>query len=137
MSRLIIISNRLPFSIESQDDQIKLRQSSGGLVSALKSFFERDENEGYTERIWMGSMDGTEKEWHQIKLEGYLPKDFKVEPLFPEAKSYKNYYNGFSNSTLWPLFHYFPMLVEFKKEYFEDYRQVNQMFADRVHSSFK
>ncbi|MGZ5189563.1 MAG: bifunctional alpha,alpha-trehalose-phosphate synthase (UDP-forming)/trehalose-phosphatase [Flavisolibacter sp.] len=132
MSRLIIISNRLPFSIETQSGQITLRQSSGGLVSALKSFFEREQNDVYTERIWMGSMDCTEKEWIQIKEEGYLPDDFIVEPIFPEVKSYKNYYNGFSNSTLWPLFHYFPMLVEFKKEFFDDYRLVNQMFADRI-----
>jgi trehalose 6-phosphate synthase/phosphatase len=40
MSRLIIISSRLPYSIYKTEDEITLRQSSGGLVSALKSYFE-------------------------------------------------------------------------------------------------
>ena len=133
MSRLIIISNRLPFSIDCQDDELKVRQSSGGLVSAIKSYFERESfNDQYSERIWVGSMDCSQKDWQQVKEEGQMPDEFVIEPIFPESQSYKNFYNGFANSTLWPLFHYFPSLVDFKKEYFEDYRKVNQLFADRV-----
>jgi trehalose 6-phosphate synthase/phosphatase len=41
MSRLIIISNRLPFTIEKQGDEIVVRQSYGGLVYAIKSYFEK------------------------------------------------------------------------------------------------
>jgi trehalose 6-phosphate synthase/phosphatase len=33
---------------------------------------------------------------------------------------------------LWPLFHYFPSLVDFRKEYFEDYKKINQLFTDSV-----
>ena len=40
MGRLIIISSRLPFSLEKEGDKINLRQSSGGLVSAIKSYFD-------------------------------------------------------------------------------------------------
>ncbi len=40
MGRLIIISNRLPFSLDKDGDKPSLRQSSGGLVSAIKSYFE-------------------------------------------------------------------------------------------------
>src|SRR5581483_8953300 len=40
MGRLIIISNRLPFSLDKDGDKVSLRQSSGGLVSAIKSYFE-------------------------------------------------------------------------------------------------
>src|SRR5688500_8952574 len=132
MSRLIIISNRLPFSIDTQSDDIRLRQSSGGLVSALKSYFERTREKEYSDRIWMGSMDGTAKEWQLLKEDGQIPEDFIIEPIFPEPHTYKNFYNGFSNSTLWPLFHYFPSLVEYKKEYFEDFKKINQLFADRI-----
>ncbi len=64
MSRLIIISNRLPFSIDKHGDEVTLRQSSGGLVSALKSYFESEQNEnsGFSERIWIGSMDASEED---------------------------------------------------------------------------
>src|SRR5206468_1806996 len=40
--------------------------------------------------------------------------------------------NGFSNSTIWPLFHYFPMLTEYKKDFFEAYRNINQRFAEKI-----
>jgi trehalose 6-phosphate synthase/phosphatase len=133
MSRLIIISNRLPFSIERQNGNVSVRQSSGGLVSAIKSYFEKGEDDQqYTDRIWVGSMEANEEEWAEAKENWMLPQDFSIEPIFPDSLAYNNYYNGFSNSTLWPLFHYFPSLVEYKKEYFEDYVKINQLFADHI-----
>jgi trehalose 6-phosphate synthase/phosphatase len=131
MSRLIIISNRLPFSVDRDGDELIVRQSSGGLVSAIKSYFEREADQ-YDKRIWVGSMDATEEDWLEAKQSGNLPEDFEIEALFPDSNAYKNYYNGFSNSTLWPLFHYFPSIVEYKKEYFRDYSKVNQLFAERI-----
>jgi trehalose 6-phosphate synthase/phosphatase len=133
MSRLIIISNRLPFSVERQNGEIKVRQSSGGLVSAIKSYFEKNRSDkNYTQKIWLGSMDSSEDEWNQAVESGQLPDDFSIEPIFPDNLTYSNYYNGFSNSTLWPLLHYFPSLVEYRKEYFDDYTKINQLFADRI-----
>jgi trehalose 6-phosphate synthase/phosphatase len=138
MGRLIIISNRLPFSIERNGDGLQVRQSSGGLVSAIKSFFERQGSGGqYTERVWVGSMDSSEEDWKEAQEKRALPQDFSIVPIFPAKNCYSNFYNGFSNSTLWPLFHYFPSLVEYKKEYFEDYRKVNQLFANKVREIYQ
>ncbi len=133
MSRLIIISNRLPFAIEKEGEEIQVRQSSGGLVSAIKSYFEKTGSDtSYSERIWVGSMDASKEDWDEARRVADWPPDFSILPIFPEKNAYSNYYNGFSNSTVWPLFHYFPSLVEFKKEYFEDYRKINQLFADTI-----
>ncbi len=130
MSRLIIISNRLPFSIEKDGDEVQVRQSSGGLVSAIKSYFEKSgADTSFSERIWAGSMDASREDWEAVPE---LQADFTILPIFPDPEIYSNYYNGFSNSTVWPLFHYFPSLVEYKKEYFEDYRKINQLFADTI-----
>jgi trehalose 6-phosphate synthase/phosphatase len=65
MGRLIIISNRLPFSIDHEGDQLTLRQSSGGLVSAIKSYIESDtsKNRGFTEKLWVGVADFPQNEW--------------------------------------------------------------------------
>jgi trehalose 6-phosphate synthase/phosphatase len=41
MGRLMVVSNRLPLSIEKKGEELSIRQSSGGLVSALKSYFDR------------------------------------------------------------------------------------------------
>jgi trehalose 6-phosphate synthase/phosphatase len=77
-------------------------------------------------------MDATEEDWQQAQQTNAIDTDFKIIPVFPEKETYENYYNGFSNSTLWPLFHYFPSLVENRKEYFDAYKKINQLFADRL-----
>jgi trehalose 6-phosphate synthase/phosphatase len=134
MSRLITISNRLPFTLERTDEQVVVRQSSGGLVSAVKSYFENDQaaNDKYSERIWVGSMDASKEDWDQAQEKGAIHSCYTVVPVFPDKEVYEKYYNGFSNSTLWPLFHYFPSLVQNRKEFFEAYKKVNEQFADCV-----
>ncbi len=134
MSRLIIISNRLPFTIEKVDDGIVVRQSSGGLVSAIKSYFEKKNTDSqvYSQKIWVGSLDATEEDWQEAQQEGAVNTDFEIVPVFPKKEVYDDYYNGFSNSTLWPLFHYFPSIVENKKEYFIAYKKINQLFASKI-----
>lgn len=58
--------------------------------------------------------------------------DFTIVPIFPDKDVYNDYYNGFSNSTLWPLFHYFPSLIENKREYFTAYKKINELFAEKI-----
>lgn len=134
MARLIIISNRLPFSVDHDGDQVSIRQSSGGLVSAIKSYFESEtaKNSNITEKVWMGVADFSKEDFEKEvapKLDKY---DFTAVPLFIEKALYKDFYNGFSNSTLWPLFHYFPSVVEYHSHYFEAYSKVNALFAETL-----
>ena len=134
MGRLLIISNRLPFSIDTVEDEIVVRQSSGGLVSAIKSYLEKTQpdNKKFSDQIWIGSLDATREQWTTVNEMGAIQSDFGIEPIFVENDTYELFYNGFSNSTLWPLFHYFPSLVEYKKEAYEAYLNVNQEFANRI-----
>lgn len=134
MARLIIISNRLPFSVDRDGDQVTIRQSSGGLVSAIKSYFESDaaRESNITEKMWMGVADFSKEDFEKEvapKIDNY---DFTALPLFVDKALYKDYYNGFSNSTLWPLFHYFPSVVEYHQHYFEAYSKVNALFAETL-----
>jgi len=133
MSRLIIISNRLPYSIENVDNKISLRQSSGGLVSALKSYFENTETSAiqFDEKIWIGSADFTNNDWERAK-DNMQEVDFTINPIFINDELYSNYYNGFSNSTVWPLFHYFPTLTNYAKINYDAYASVNTLFTDEV-----
>ncbi|MBC7826314.1 MAG: bifunctional alpha,alpha-trehalose-phosphate synthase (UDP-forming)/trehalose-phosphatase [Chitinophagaceae bacterium] len=139
MSRLIIVSNRLPFSVEKSGGDFILRQSSGGLVSALKSYLEKTSGEGkkFREHIWIGSVDFSPQIWKKVKDKTIKTSNFRVEPIYIEPDVYDSYYNGFSNSTLWPLFHYFPFLAEYDKEYYESYIQVNFLFAEKILSFAK
>jgi len=124
----------LPFSVDKVGEDIVLRQSSGGLVSAIKSYFEgtHPDAQKFTDKIWLGSVDVAEEDWMMVTDMHAVQADFNIEAVFPEKNSYNDYYYGFSNSTLWPLFHYFPSLVEYKREYFEAYQKINQQFADKV-----
>src|SRR5215467_2174916 len=102
MSRLIIVSNRLPFSVDRDGDEIKLRQSSGGLVSAIKSYFENDHAlDDITEKLWVGVADFLQEDWEKLNLDR-SNIDFDVKPIFVDRQLYEGYYNGFSNSVLWP-----------------------------------
>lgn len=136
MSRLIIISNRLPFTLDTAGPEPSIRQSSGGLVSALKGYFEQAGDSEFEEKIWVGSCEFSEEEWNQHKdsLQG---SDFSVEPVFIEAELYSDYYNGFSNSTIWPLFHYFPSLTQYNRAHFDAYYQVNKIFAKTISGILK
>ena len=139
MGRLIIISNRLPFSVEKTSEGIALRQSSGGLVSAIKSYIEggSGHQNDYNEKIWVGSVEISEEEWTAMSESEKTPSGFELAPVFVEKDLYSDYYNGFSNSTLWPLFHYFPSLVEYKSEYFSAYHEVNRLFSRKVQAIYR
>jgi trehalose 6-phosphate synthase/phosphatase len=133
MSRLIISSNRLPFSIDHEGDEIKTRQSSGGLVSAIKSYFENSSaQEDITEKLWIGVADFTREDWEQVMVNRSAEDGFEIRPLFVDRQVYSDYYNGFSNSVLWPLFHYFPTLVQYPANYYDAYVQINKLFCKEL-----
>jgi trehalose 6-phosphate synthase/phosphatase len=133
MRRLIIISNRLPFSLDTSGERPTFRQSSGGLVSALKGYFDKSAGQEteFDEKIWIGSCDFSQEDWDKNK-DSLKGADFTVTPIFMDENLYSDYYNGFSNSTIWPLFHYFPSITEYKKEHFDAYFKVNTLFAQHV-----
>ncbi|HXB96178.1 MAG TPA: bifunctional alpha,alpha-trehalose-phosphate synthase (UDP-forming)/trehalose-phosphatase, partial [Puia sp.] len=134
MGRLIIISNRLPFSLDKDGEKVSLRQSSGGLVSAIKSFFENKtaQRGDITEKMWMGVADFPQEDWDLAVGSNAAHEEFGVIPVFVDKDLYHNYYNGFSNSVLWPLFHYFTSLAEYEGQYFDAYVQVNRLFAEKL-----
>jgi trehalose 6-phosphate synthase/phosphatase len=130
---LILVSNRLPFQLKEKEGELRLAQSDGGLVTALKSYFERESNhDSFQKKIWIGSADFPEIRWKRFSKKETTPGQFIVDPIFIESKTYNKYYNGFCNATLWPLFHYFPSYVVYDQTTFESYEQVNQLFADRI-----
>jgi trehalose 6-phosphate synthase/phosphatase len=130
--KLILASNRLPFSLKEKNGEFSLVTSDGGLVSALKSYFDQPSVEdSFMEKIWVGSAEFPEQRWKKFSKEKQ-PQSFDIAPIFIDAKIYNKYYNGFCNATLWPLFHYFPSYVVYDHTFFENYEKVNQIFADQL-----
>ena len=132
--RLFIISNRLPINVETVEGAIKINISSGGLITAISSYIDDAGKKGkrpFEEYYWIGTPCCTTGEWAEASKE-IDERTFKYLPVFVNRRVYDLYYNGFSNSVLWPLFHYFPSYVEYKIEYFENYIKANEDFLSII-----
>ncbi len=126
MSRLIIIANRLPVSITERNGELILNPSAGGLATGLNSLKSNHEVH------WIGwpGINTSKKEKQQAitkKLEA-----LNMTPVFVPKDKFSGYYNGFSNSTLWPLFHYFQQYSDFYERTWRDYQYVNYLFAEQL-----
>lgn len=132
-NKLIIVSNRLPYQLKEKDGHYQLAQSDGGLVTALKSYFEQNTGQlSFDKKFWIGSADFAKAKWKRYIGKNNDQHPFVVDPVFIEKKVYNRYYNGFCNATLWPLFHYIPSYVVYDQKSFESYEEVNRMFASRL-----
>jgi trehalose 6-phosphate synthase/phosphatase len=124
--KILIIANRLPVKIERTDDSFIVKRSEGGLATGLGSL------EIDAEMHWVG--------WPGIHVENEDEKREITEklaalnyhPVFLTGEEIETYYEGYSNSTIWPLCHYFFSYVQYKAEYWEAYRRVNGLFCEEA-----
>lgn len=134
--RLIIVSNRLPLTIEHSDKGYHTRPSSGGLVSAVDAYLNSAGEEVFNEKIWVGMPGSSEEVWDGLEL-AEKSSAYQYLPVFVEDEIYDQYYNGFSNSVLWPLFHYFPSFAEYNVLFYEAYIKINEQFCNTLAASLK
>lgn len=128
MSKTIIISNRLPLQINIQGDNLEVTPSVGGLATGLKSFHRDGDS------IWIGWTGLTEEEIPD-HLQEEVKQKARAEACVPvsfTADEIEGFYYGFSNRTIWPLFHYFMEYTEAEKADWETYKEVNQKYAEEV-----
>jgi trehalose 6-phosphate synthase/phosphatase len=128
--RLVIIANRLPFTITRDDDNLNFTPSSGGLVSAMNSFQESWNGE----ILWVGWPGLTISEKEKKFVTQKAMEEYKSHPVFLQEKTMDKFYHGFCNKTLWPLFHYFPLLATYDEEQWNTYKTVNKAFLDACKS---
>jgi trehalose 6-phosphate synthase/phosphatase len=126
MAKTIIISNRLPIRIAEEDGQLAYKQSEGGLATGLGSIFKEGDN------LWVG-WPGLPVSKTAVKKEITTRlKEEHMVPVFLTAQEVEDYYEGFSNETLWPNFHYFNQYSTFDEDTWKAYQRVNKKFADKV-----
>lgn len=124
MPRLVIISNRLPITINHKDGELHYHPSAGGLATGLNSL---DQS---LERIWIGWPG---QEVQDLDEQQVIRKDLLEQglvPVFLSQEEISLYYEGFSNKTIWPHFHYFSQFTTYNDEYWEAYQQANRKFAE-------
>ncbi|XP_010062772.2 alpha,alpha-trehalose-phosphate synthase [UDP-forming] 1 [Eucalyptus grandis] len=136
--RLLVVANRLPVSaVRRGEDSWSLEMSSGGLVTALLGV------KGFEAR-WIGWAGvNVPDEIGQRALTDALAQK-KCIPVFLDEEIVHQYYNGYCNNILWPLFHYLGLPQEdrlattrsFQSQFFA-YQKANQMFADVVNKHYE
>ena len=128
MGKTIIISNRLPLQININDDELEVTPSVGGLATGLKSFHEEGDS------IWIGWTGLAEEDIPEDLLPEVSKKAKQQDCIAVSLTTDEidKFYYGFSNRTIWPLFHYFMEYTEFHPDHWDAYLQVNQKYADVV-----
>jgi len=119
-----IISNRLPVTVVKNETGFHLAPSTGGLATALESVYRQQECSWIG---WPGIIAENKDEENIIRQ---LLEPLNCIPVFLSHTEHDAYYNGFSNTILWPLFHYHPGHCLFNPLYWESYRKVNSHFAE-------
>jgi trehalose 6-phosphate synthase/phosphatase len=112
-----VASNRLPFTFHRGPRGLERRPSPGGLVSALEPVG------------WPGLELRSDE---QVPTRG---RNYRVRPVRLSDSEVQRYYHGFSNRTLWPLFHSLPERTRYERRDFEAYEHVNALFAEAIHAS--
>ncbi|MET0495821.1 MAG: trehalose-6-phosphate synthase [Actinoplanes sp.] len=119
-SSLVVVANRLPLDDSAAPDgACEWRRSPGGLASALHAILQQ------TPATWVGWNGG-------IDSAPTLPDigSLRIRPVALSEQELRGYYEGFANSTLWPLYHDAVEQPVFDRGWWETYRAVNRRFAE-------
>lgn len=118
----LVVANRLPVDrVNGSDGEVSWRTAPGGLVTALEPVMKQRGG------AWVG--------WHGAPDEEVAPFDhdgYHVVPVPLSKQEVEEYYEGFSNATLWPLYHDSVAFPRFHREWWDAYVDVNQRFAKRA-----
>ncbi|CAM6105282.1 unnamed protein product [Calypogeia fissa] len=136
--RLLVVANRLPVSATRKGDEWSLELSAGGLVSALLGVKQNFETR------WIG--------WAGVPVQDELGRNALSTalaekgcvPVFLDDETVDQYYNGYCNNVLWPLFHYIGLPQEDRlaatrslQSQFAAYKRANKLFAEAVYSQYQ
>jgi len=129
--RLVIASNRLPFTVSIKEGRPKFAPSPGGLTTGLWSYLQRvrTDSPGRLDFLWVGWPGANVAPDQQPAVKEFGQTQFHASPVFLPEESMDRFYLGFCNRTLWPLFHYFTTLARFEEEDWQEYQRVNHAFA--------
>jgi trehalose 6-phosphate synthase len=113
----VVVANRLP--VDRTPDGEGWRRSPGGLVTALEPVMRRAEG------AWVGWAGQPDVELDPFEFDGV-----HLVPVTLSASDVQNYYEGFSNDTIWPLYHDVIAAPTYKRAWWDAYVRVNRRFAE-------
>jgi trehalose 6-phosphate synthase/phosphatase len=117
---MVVVSNRLPVDYqEGEGGETTWRSSPGGLVTALEPVMRASEG------AWIGWAGVADREFDPFDHDG-----ISIIPVPLSEQELEDYYEGFSNDTLWPLYHDVIAPPTFHREWWDSYVKVNRRFAE-------
>ncbi|RLC94897.1 MAG: trehalose-6-phosphate synthase [Chloroflexi bacterium] len=131
LGRLVVVSNRLPISItRAKRGEWHVEPAMGGLVTALTPVLR--ERKG----LWIGWPGiGEEIDPAELSMAQGSGLGYQIRPVMLSDQEVDEYYFGFSNEILWPLFHDLQNFCNFNPVYWKTYQAVNRKFAEAVAQS--
>jgi trehalose 6-phosphate synthase len=121
-AELVIVANRLPVDrVVNDDGSVDWRRSPGGLVTAIEPVMR--ENDG----AWIGWSGGADDD-----LEPFVDDGLSLVPIPLSEQEIEEFYEGFSNATLWPLYHDVVAKPAFHREWWDSYVRINRRFAEKA-----
>ncbi|RVW06435.1 alpha,alpha-trehalose-phosphate synthase (UDP-forming) [Rhodococcus spongiicola] len=125
LSDFVVVANRLPVDmVERSDGTTTWRRSPGGLVTALEPVLRRRNG------CWVGWPGVSDRD-----VDPFVHDGLRVRPVRLDAPDVEGFYEGFSNSTLWPLYHDVVVKPTFDRHWWAVYRDVNRRFAHAAASA--
>jgi len=130
--RMILASNRLPFSVRGEAGDLRFIPSIGGLSTGISSYLELNSFRATEDYVWVGWPGNfIEQDWRE-EIKSRSLSEFNALPVFLSRANISYYYHGFCNRTIWPLFHYFQVYTKYDEEYWKHYKQVNRLFCETL-----
>jgi trehalose 6-phosphate synthase/phosphatase len=130
--RLVIVSNRLPVTVNKTKAGFEYAQSAGGLATGIQTFLKSKDN-----YIWVGWPGSSIAQEDRIEVNRTLQKKYHAYPVYVDDKLMDKFYLGFCNKTIWPLFHYFPGNATYLESNWRAYEEVNSIFARELSTILK
>jgi trehalose 6-phosphate synthase len=119
-AEFVVVANRMPVDLEKlPDGSQRWKRSPGGLVTALEPMLRSRDG------AWVGWVGLPDAEVEPLVEDG-----LQLHPVTLSAEDVENYYEGFSNGTLWPLYHDVVAPPAFHRHWWQAYVRVNQRFAE-------
>ncbi len=123
-SDFVVVANRLPIDmVRLPDGSTTFKRSPGGLVTALEPLLRRRRG------AWIG-WAGIVEDDVDVEDEPIVAEDLRLHPVRLSADDVAEYYEGFSNATLWPLYHDVIVKPIYHRKWWERYVEVNRRFAE-------
>lgn len=127
-SDFVVVANRLPVDMERlPDGSTTWKRSPGGLVTALEPLLRKRRGAWIG---WPGLVSDDVTDPADLDEEPIVQDGLRLHPVWLSADDVAEYYEGFSNATLWPLYHDVIVKPIYHREWWERYVDVNRRFAE-------